>query len=236
MYVRLKHALSELTLRATWAPRGAAFVAWLAAYAGLAASGEPHGLDAVASEALRLARPLGWVPSPDDLTVAVRARVLRRRAGQVALPRAYQPHWPYFRTQARRLFAATRFLLDPPPGSEPEGSTYRGLVLFDFGLFFACHEHFEGMWRESREPHRAFYQGLVQLAAAFYHHEKGNRHGAVTLLRRATQRLGEYRPAHQGLDVDALLAQLRPWEGRFAAGETGPYPVLVAGRRPGAVL
>lgn len=235
LYVRLKHALSQLTLRAASLPRDAGFVAWLAAYAHLAAAGEAHQETTVRREALRLAHPAGWVPSQEDLAVVIRARLLWRRAGRLALAGGYRPYWTYFRTQVQRLFSATRFLLDPPPAPEPAGSTYRGLVLFDFGLFFACHEHFEGMWRQSAGPDRSFYQGLVQLAAAFYHHEKGNRHGAVTLLRRATQRLAQHRPASHGLDIDALLAQLEPWEGRFAAGQPGPYPVLVAGQRPEAV-
>ncbi|MCS7234461.1 MAG: DUF309 domain-containing protein [Armatimonadetes bacterium] len=138
--------------------------------------------------------------------------------------------------QADRLHRAAVFLLDPPPAPEPERSTYLGLVLFDFGLFFACHEHFEGLWRTAAAEDRGFYQGLVQLAAAFYHHEKGNRPGARVLLDRAKERLVTYRPSHLGLDVDLLLEQLTPWEERYAQGTPGPYPVLVSARKlPGAV-
>jgi hypothetical protein len=207
-------------------------VAWLAAYARLASGGHAVSEELVQAEAQRLARPAGWEPSPADLAWVVRARVLWRGAGRLALPRAYRPHWAYFHAQAGRLYRATRFLLDPPPAGEPEASVYKGFVLFDFGLFFACHEHFEGLWRAAPPGPRSFYQGLVQLAAAFYHREKGNRRGAAALLARAVRRLAEYRPAYLGLDVDALLAQLAEWEGRLAAGSAGPYPLLV-GRRGG---
>jgi predicted metal-dependent hydrolase len=205
-------------------------VAWLAAYARLATEGEAVGEDLVRAEAQRLARPAGWEPSSTDLAPVVRARVLWRGAGQLALLRAYRPHWAYFHAQAQRLYGATRFLLDPPPAAEPEASAYKGLVLFDFGLFFACHEHFERLWREAPAGPRSFYKGLVQLAAAFYHHEKGNRRGAAALLARAVRHLVAYRPAYLGLDVDTLLPQLAAWEGRFAAASAGPYPVLVARR------
>ncbi|MDR7515120.1 MAG: DUF309 domain-containing protein [Armatimonadota bacterium] len=230
LYVRLKHALSELTLRATAQPTGARFVAWMAAYARLAAWGEAVPEEDVRAEAVRLARPAGWALSLSDLAPLIRVRVLWRGAGRLSAPRAYRPHWRYFRQQVDRLHRAVLFLMDPPPAPEPERSTYRGLVLFDFGLFFACHEHFEGLWRDTVGEDRDFYQGLVQLAAAFYHHEKGNSRGAVALLRRAMRRLASYRPSHQGLDVDVLLHQLGPWEARFALGARAPYPVLVSSR------
>ncbi|MFN3286575.1 MAG: DUF309 domain-containing protein, partial [bacterium] len=206
------------------------FVTWMAAYARLAASGEALPEEDVRAEAVRLARPAGWALSLSDLVPLIRARVLWRGAGRLAAPRAYRPHWRYFRQQADRLHRAVLFLMDPPPAPEPERSTYRGLVLFDFGLFFACHEHFEGLWRNAACEDRGFYQGLVQLAAAFYHHERENARGAVALLRRATGRLATYRPSHCGLDVDALLEQLAPWEARFALGAHAPYPVLVSSR------
>ncbi len=229
----MKHALSELALRATAEAPRARFAAWLAAYARVSVGGEARPYPQVRAEAERLGKPAGWPAAADDLSVLVRGGVLWRGSDRVALRLPYRPYWHYFSTQAERLYRAVRFLLDPPPASEPEGATYRGLVLLDFGLFFACHEHFEGLWRKAPSGDRAFYQGLVQLAAAFYHHEKGNAHGAAALLRRAVRQLEDYRPAHLGLDVDALLEELARWETRFAACGKAPYPVLVAARACG---
>jgi hypothetical protein len=204
----------------------------MAAYAQLAPDGGPLPVELVQEHAARLGRPAGWTASRSELAVAVRARVLWQGRGRLALPRAYRPYARYFQVQADRLCRAAVFLLDPPPAPEPERSTYLGLVLFDFGLFFACHEHFEELWRTAAPEDRGFYHGLVQLAAAFYHHEKGNAHGARVLLSRATGRLAAYRPGYLGLDVDLLMDQLAPWDGRFARGAGGPYPVLVSARKP----
>lgn len=201
-------------------------MAWTAAYARMATAGEALALERVRDEAVRLASPVGWSVSDRDLAPPVRAGVLWRGGGRLALPRKYRAFWPYFRGQADRTYRAAAYLLTSAPSSELQ----RGLVLFNFGLFFACHEYFEGLWRDAAPQDRDFYQGLVQVAAAFYHHEKGNRHGAVALLRRATARLAGFRPGHLGVDVAALLDQLAPWEARFAAGQQAPYPELVAAR------
>lgn len=198
----------------------------MAAYARMASAGEAQVLHRVLYEAARLAAPVGWAVSPSHLATPIHAGVLWRGRGRLALPRRYRPFWPYFRSQADRTYRATAYLRNSPAPS----AVQRGLVLFDFGLFFACHEHFEGLWRDAAPPDRDFYQGLVQLAAAFYHHEKGNRHGAAVLLGRATRRLAAYRPAHLGVDVEAVLAELARWEARFATGSPAPYPVLAAGR------
>jgi len=51
-------------------------------------------------------------------------------------------------------------------------------MLLDGGLFFECHEYFEGLWRRAPADERAFYQGIIHIAAGLYHYEKGNAHGA----------------------------------------------------------
>lgn len=170
---------------------------------------------------------MGQAVDEDGLRTLVRAHLLWRGRGLVALRRPYRPYWPYVHTQVTRLEAATAFLLSRPAPAGVPDEVYRGLVLFQFGLFFACHEYFEGLWRQSAGARRDFYHGLVQLAAAFYHHEKGNRHGAVALLRRAVHHLQAAGPEARGVDVPSLLRELEPWVDRFAAGQSAPYPVLV---------
>ncbi|MER3456413.1 MAG: hypothetical protein C4303_02580 [candidate division GAL15 bacterium] len=205
----------------------------MAAYAHLASAGEAQPLQRVYLHARELAAPAHWTVRPSDLGPPVRAGVLWRGPGQVALTKTYRQHWAYFQVQAQRLYRLTTFLVNSPEAPEMDTPTYRGLALFSFGLFFACHEHFEELWRQASPQDRNFYQGMVQLAAAFYHHEKGNRHGAVVLLRRAAGRLAGYRPQHRGLHVEPLLQELASWEARFAQGLQAPYAVLVPARTQG---
>ncbi|MDR5682582.1 MAG: DUF309 domain-containing protein [Armatimonadota bacterium] len=232
MYIRLKHALSELTLEAVATPHQARCTAWLGAYAAIASAGEAVSLSTVRVSARQLAAPIGWRLDPADLRPATRRRILWRGGDRIALPRAHRPHWGYFAPQARRLYRAVAHLHRHPSHDRLPDVLYRGLVLLDCGLFFSCHEYFEGVWRQMQGPDRAFYHGLIQVGAAFYHHEKGNRHGAVTLLRRAVDKLTPYASGCLGLDVAGLIRALRPWEDRFARGEPSPYPVFVIGSPP----
>ncbi len=59
-----------------------------------------------------------------------------------------------------------------------------------------------------RPQERDFLQGLVHVAVAWLHAERGNRPGCERQLEKAARRLGPYAPAHRGVDVDAVLEQV----------------------------
>src|SRR5262249_28774406 len=61
---------------------------------------------------------------------------------------AYQPYVAEIRDQACRLWQAACQLYGPWPldlATIPE-AVRRGVVLFEVGLYFACHEYFETLW------------------------------------------------------------------------------------------
>src|SRR5439155_18568215 len=103
-----------------------------------------------------------------------------------------------------------------PQGDEAE--LRRGVVLFNAGLYFECHELLEGVWRATPGPERAFYHGIVQAAAAFYHYEKRNLHGARTLLTKGLQKLEGFPYHYRGVNLGAFRRMLRPWLEQFNAG------------------
>jgi predicted metal-dependent hydrolase len=84
-----------------------------------------------------------------------------------------------------------------------------GVALIGAGEYFAAHEELELAWRAAPEPERDFFQGLVHVAVAWYQAGRGRRIGTERQLEKAIRRLTPYAPAHRGLDLDALLAQLR---------------------------
>lgn len=97
---------------------------------------------------------------------------------------------------------------------------------FDAGRFFPAHEAWETAWKQARDtPDSEFFKGLSQLGAGYVHLLRGNRHGAVTLLRRAISRLSGYPVGHLGVDTDAVCAAARAdaeavSEGRLVPGES----------------
>ncbi len=95
----------------------------------------------------------------------------------------------------------------------------RGLDCFNRGEFFTCHELLEEIWLEEPEEEKPFYQGLIQVAAAFHHHQRDNRIGLESLLRAGVEKLRHYPPTYHGVDLTALLAALDPWLDRLTRRE-----------------
>jgi hypothetical protein len=77
------------------------------------------------------------------------------------------------------------------------------------GEYFAAHEELELAWRAAPQEERDFFQGLVHVAVAWYQAGRGRRVGTERQLEKAIRRLKPYAPVHRGLDLDALLTQLR---------------------------
>jgi predicted metal-dependent hydrolase len=87
----------------------------------------------------------------------------------------------------------------------------RGIDCFNRRQFFTCHEVLEEIWLEETPEEKPYYQGLVQVAAAFHHFQNGNLRGTHSLMLRGAEKLRHYPPNHHGVDVTGLLAQLDPW-------------------------
>ena len=85
----------------------------------------------------------------------------------------------------------------------------QGVELIRAGEYFAAHEELELAWRAAPPPERDFFQGLVHVAVAWYQAGRGRRIGTERQLEKAIRRLTPYAPAHRGLDLDALLVQVR---------------------------
>ena len=81
----------------------------------------------------------------------------------------------------------------------------RGLELIRAGEYFDAHEELEDEWRDAPAAERDFLQGLVHVAVAWHHAGRGNRPGCERQLEKAARRLDPYRPAHRGVDVEAVL-------------------------------
>jgi hypothetical protein len=105
------------------------------------------------------------------------------------------------------------------------------------GALAEGHEHWESVWLTLQEPEKSFLRALIQITAAFHHRQAGNRAGAVSLLRRALQRL-ELCPAHSGGIMVALLCSgvsewLSAMEGRSLSIPAALPRICPLGPAPG---
>ena len=76
--------------------------------------------------------------------------------------------------------------------------------LFNTGQWYACHDGFEALWHETAGSMRPVLQGILQLAVAQLHRERGNRRGATVLMGEGLGRLKQADAVALGLDL-ALL-------------------------------
>ena len=72
------------------------------------------------------------------------------------------------------------------------------------GRPFHAHEVFEAAWKSIPGPERELWRGLAQVAVGLTHARRGNKNGAVALLRRGASHVAGFTAAGSGVDA-ALL-------------------------------
>jgi len=107
----------------------------------------------------------------------------------------------------------------------PEQTIAEAQRLLDDGKPFHAHEVLEDAWKSSPDGERVLWKGMAQLAVGTTHAARGNRTGAVTLLRRGADHLEPYQdaPPH-GLDVAGLLRWARDHADALERGRTDQVP------------
>ena len=83
-----------------------------------------------------------------------------------------------------------------------------GAKEFDNQRFFEAHELWERLWRRMEQPERGILQGLIQLAAACHHLQRGNLLGAKRVFESAQGYLKKHPASSFGIDRDLLLQKV----------------------------
>jgi uncharacterized protein len=106
----------------------------------------------------------------------------------------------------------------------------RGIEDFNAGRFFEAHEVWEEIWLRSPEPEKTFMQGIIQVAAAFHHHSRGNARGTRNLLQAALERLEPFPDGHCGIDLATIRTEVKKWVAELGAGRVPgvetPFPQI----------
>ncbi|MFQ5847417.1 MAG: DUF309 domain-containing protein [Candidatus Methylomirabilales bacterium] len=75
-------------------------------------------------------------------------------------------------------------------------------------LFFEFHELLEGVWMDWRGPERRFLQGLIQLGVAFYHVQRNNYRGAMSMFRNGRAKVALHVPRYRGVELTKFLEEI----------------------------
>ena len=110
-------------------------------------------------------------------------------------------------------------LVEPlEPGTVDEAIAM-GAARWDERRYFEAHELLEEAWKRGPESDRDLWKGVIQVAVAGVHLQRGNRIGARRLLDRALGRLERQPEQHRGLDVAALRRTATAARDRLDAGD-----------------
>jgi predicted metal-dependent hydrolase len=102
-----------------------------------------------------------------------------------------------------------------------------GVQLFNEKEFWHAHESWEELWLEAGTDLHQYLQGLIQLAAAYHHVQRGTTRGAVRLFDAALKRLEAFPVIHCGIDRRGAIAAALRDRDRILRGEsTGEFPTL----------
>jgi uncharacterized protein len=100
-----------------------------------------------------------------------------------------------------------------------------GIAHFNAQRFWEAHESWEELWLAAQSDAEQFLQGLIQLAAAYHHVQRGTLPGALRLFDAALGRLSAFPPEYCGIRraaVEEAARRDREWAARaMSAGVRG---------------
>lgn len=114
-------------------------------------------------------------------------------------------------------------------GSDVPSALRHGVELFNAQRFWDAHEAWETPWLTATGETRQFLQGLIQLAAAYVHVQRGTYSGGVRLFAAALEKLEPFPVDYAGVDRAQAVAAAREHRERIARGDgidAGELPKL----------
>jgi uncharacterized protein len=84
-----------------------------------------------------------------------------------------------------------------------------GVDLYNAGHYWNAHEAWEEVWLEAEHGMRAFYQGLIQVTAAFVHVTRNEYPGSIRLLQSGIAKLEGYPASFMGIELSPLIEGAR---------------------------
>lgn len=250
MRSELRDKVAELLMEAIRHRDRSLLVFWLRAYCQMT-----EGRDSPAVPFVRLARfverrrtEFRWCGDPGEAwgkrLVSESGLFHSGNGEQVAIAPRYRKELPLVCARAAVYWEFLRELHRRSYPSGIAGALQQAALLWRYRLFFEFHELLEGVWMGWRGPERRFLQGLIQLGVAFYHVERNNYRGAMSMFRNGWAKVAPHAPRYCGVELQEFLkriAECREHVERLGPGRSLDFdwslvpPLEVAGERQTAV-
>lgn len=108
-----------------------------------------------------------------------------------------------------------------------QGALADGLVCYERAKYFEAHEHWESVWLRAEGIEKTLLHGVIQIAIALCHHQRGNRKGAIALFAKAQKNLAQCPEGYGGIAVARLRDEVAAWSRALAVNEAVMPPVPV---------
>lgn len=99
-----------------------------------------------------------------------------------------------------------------------------GLALFDEERYWESHEALEAAWLRSNGDEKEILQGMILVAAAFVHLQKNEKDIALSVMKRAYDKLERYHNEHFGVDISTLKEKIM---GMVSSGQLAFFKIQV---------
>lgn len=119
--------------------------------------------------------------------------------------------------------------MNEPRGTSNQQPIAAGIDLFNSHHFWHAHESWEQLWLTGQGEEKRFLQGLIQLAAAYHHVQRGTFRGAGRLFEAAQTKLASFPEGYLGVDREDAVAASFVHRDRVARGvaiDASEYPKL----------
>jgi len=116
-----------------------------------------------------------------------------------------------------------------------------GVERFNRHRFWDAHESWEELWLEADSHMHRFLQGLIQIAAAYHHIQRGTYSGATRLIDSGCEKLASFPPDYCGLDRQKVVSAAVDHGERLTAtlnagGDSPSSPLISTSEFPRLVL
>ena len=207
MKISTRNLLAELMIEALDDPVAAAALHCLASYCH---SSKQTPLVVTVEQLLKPASP----PDREAVLARLQANPLlawdrREGSGQVTLSADFLAEWPVIASKLARFSSALQEWSPQENDTPRQHALKKGAVLFNHQLFFEVHEVLEAQWMKESGKEKLFLQGLIQIAVAFHHRERGNVRGALALLHDGVEKIAPHRPAFLGVELEEFIQRLQ---------------------------